>query len=452
MTPYSPSPFFDPGLSTANGKLSLIVLSRQSAIPALLRSPNPTNPTDEITNTRFGSFPHSTLLNRQWGTQVVASKVDARDKRKRKKRKRDGEESVADSPATLPVEDDVDVQESPAFEAAATGFAHILPPTSELWTASLPHRTQVVYTPDYSYILQRLRVRPGDTIIEAGAGSGSFTHAAARAVFNRGKVYSFEYHEPRYEELRQEIQDHGLQGVVHIAHRDVYEDGFLLPAGKSSQADAVFLDLPAPWYGSAPDSPENILTSIFRRALEHLTRGKPSPLNSSATVRLCTFSPCIEQVDQTVSALRRLGWLEIDMVEIQHKRIDVRRERIGLQEEGLRGVNAVPASVEEAVSRLRQLETSQAEFHRMQLQDPEDVKMRHKKKGNLEGTMRAKQARAEMNKKKIRKRKVWKEGMLCHRSEPELRTHTSYLVFAVLPQAWTDEDEELAAKQWAESS
>ena len=49
---------------------------------------------------------------------------------------------------------------------------------------ALPHRTQVVYTPDYSYILQRLKVRPGSRIIEAGAGSGSFTHASARAVFS----------------------------------------------------------------------------------------------------------------------------------------------------------------------------------------------------------------------------------------------------------------------------
>jgi len=257
------SPFFSPGIQAEDGKLALIALSRQNAIPALLRDAKASNPTDEITNTRFGSFPHSTLLGSLWGCQVKASKVNARDRRRGKKRKRDEDET---SPASQA--EDEDGIEVPAFEAAASGFAHILPPTPELWTASLPHRTQVVYTPDYSYILQRLRVRPGSTIIEAGAGSGSFTHAAARAVFNgyprgtgeegisnstpgstkrTGKVYSFEYHEPRCEQLKQEIKDHGLEGIVQITHRDVYEDGFLLPDGSSPQATAVFLDLPAPW-------------------------------------------------------------------------------------------------------------------------------------------------------------------------------------------------------------
>jgi len=255
-----PSPFLCPSNQAEDGNLALIALSRQSTIPTLLRAANSSNPTDEITNTRFGSFPHSTLLGSLWGYQVKASKVDARDKRRGKKRKRDEDETSAVTPA-----EDEDEIETPTFEAAPSGFAHILPPTPELWTLSLPHRTQVVYTPDYSYILQRLKVRPGSTIIEAGAGSGSFTHAAARAVFNgypksteksydklgsiniTGKVYSFEYHNLRYEQLKQEIKDHGLDGIVQIIHRDVYKEGFLLPEESSPQATAVFLDLPAPW-------------------------------------------------------------------------------------------------------------------------------------------------------------------------------------------------------------
>ena len=185
-------------------------------------------------------------------------------------------------------------------------------------------------------------------------------------------------------------------------------------------------------------------------ALPYLRRSPTSPLNSTTSVYLCTFSPCIEQVQQTVSTLRKLGWVDIDMVEIQYKRIDVRRERIGLQEEGLRGVNAVPASVDEALGRLRQLEDSQAEFHKQQksAQDHQHDS-KHKKKGNAEGTMSAKQARAENNRRELGTRRIWKEGVLVHRTEPELKTHTSYLVFAVLPMEWTDEDEEAAATQWS---
>ena len=35
-----------------------------------------------------------------------------------------------------------------------------------------------------------------------------------------------------------------------------------------------------------------------------------------------------------------------------------------------------------------------------------------------------------------------------HRTEPELKTHTSYLVFAVLPRPWTKEDEEKARRKY----
>ena len=38
--------------------------------------------------------------------------------------------------------------------------------------------------------------------MEAGTGSGSMTHSLARAVGERGKVLSFEYHRARYEKAR----------------------------------------------------------------------------------------------------------------------------------------------------------------------------------------------------------------------------------------------------------
>ena len=79
-----------------------------------------------------------------------------------------------------------------------SGYVNLLRPTPELWTLSLPHRTQILYLPDISFIVQRLGVRPGVTVVEAGTGSGSMTHSLSRAVGVRGLVRSFEYHEARY--------------------------------------------------------------------------------------------------------------------------------------------------------------------------------------------------------------------------------------------------------------
>jgi tRNA (adenine57-N1/adenine58-N1)-methyltransferase catalytic subunit len=251
------SAFLTPSNTATNHGLALISLGREHVAVVLnapVSSADDQDRQDPITNTRFGSYPHSTLVNVPWGSQILASNVGAIERQRGKKRKRQGVDASA-------VDQEAEEYDAPtSFEAASSGFAHLIPPTAENWTTSLPHRTQVVYTPDYSYVLQRLCARPGSRIIEAGAGSGSFTHAAVRAVFNGyptykkdderlGKVFSYEYHEPRYEKLKEEIHSHGLDGLVHITHRDVYADGFRVDVEEPNpDVTAVFLDLPAPWY------------------------------------------------------------------------------------------------------------------------------------------------------------------------------------------------------------
>lgn len=511
------SPFLDPGTHSRAQSLGIVQLRRDHLIPAVLAPDGDSDyAVGKVENTRFGSFPHSTLVDQPWGTQVLASIVDTGSRGKSKKRKRDGkDEEGAETPTT----DNVTETKKDIVKAAAasSGFAHLIPPTPETWTLSLPHRTQVVYTPDYSYILQRLRVRPGDHLIEAGAGSGSFTHAAVRCVYNgapglnvtsyaaadmaeelnavgteptkrkrtprHGGVYSFEYHEPRATQLRHEIVEHGLDPVVTVTHRDVYGAGFNLDDGSSPEADAVFLDLPAPWQAlkhltRTPPSPAAVqaTSSSDAPAAEPTTAQNPakpfvSPLNPRKPIRICTFSPCIEQVTKTVAALRTLGWLEIDMVEIQAKRLEVRRERVGLAEEGLRGGNASAASVQEAVQRLRDVEGRAAVFHSLQKEKQEEVVRRAeaRKKGKLngggeagkggamdlskvkvprEGLPPSKHDRLDKAKRDAETRALYKEGRLVHRTEPELKTHTSYLVFAVLPRQWTKEDEEKARRKY----
>ncbi|KAK3115535.1 tRNA (adenine-N(1)-)-methyltransferase catalytic subunit trm61 [Teratosphaeriaceae sp. CCFEE 6253] len=542
------SPFFFTSPKAEDGGMAMLHLKRDSLMPVMLSSVGDEGyGTDcAVTNTRFGSFPHNTLIGLEWGSQVRASKVDTGSRGRKGKngkpkavdagagaeemvvsRKRGadeagmdetagvakrarhdaavqqpnvaagGEERRADETATnqapakkeakrqqtQPLNDEHDnTRTIKAPVEAGSGFVHLLPPTPETWTSSLDHRTQVVYTPDYSYILQRLRVKPGSRMIEAGAGSGSFTHAAARAVFSgypdparrkrrTGMVYSYEYHEPRVGVLRDELRSHGLDGVVQLTHRDVCADGFgeLDSDTASPCANAVFFDLPAPW-----------------KALKHLLRtsspSSPSPLDPGTAVHLCSFSPCIEQVTATVSQLRRLGWTDIGMVEVANRRIDVRREQVGLRNEGLRGVNASPATVEEAVGRLREVEGGMAGFHanvrgagkeqgKTVQYSKEDWPVPGEKagaggndgaaaangnpaKGGING--KAKPAKGQSKADRLAKikeeaesRKLYREGNLVHRTEPEVKTHTSYLVFAVLPREWSEEDERLCAEEWA---
>ncbi|KAA6413474.1 MAG: tRNA methyltransferase complex GCD14 subunit [Lasallia pustulata] len=388
---FRPSPFLDPGPVAEADSLAVLHLRRDLQIPTLLREQDEQQEgydEGKVTNTRFGSFPHSTLIGVPWGSQVRASAVDTGSRGRRgngkaskgEKRKRDGD-GLEEEAGAKRIKKEVKANENStvtpdrpgmtptpkAAVTASTGFIHILPPTPESWTTSLPHRTQVVYTPDYSYILHRLRARPGSVLIEAGAGSGSFTHAAARAVFNGypsspnatpsprapqqpspGRVHSFEFHTQRHSHLLTELSMHGLSPLVHLHHRD---------------------------------------------------------------------------------------------------RLETRRERIGLQEEGLRGVNPSAATVDEAVTRLREVEGRTKGFY---ADDGAAGVMGGGATGPAAGAMSglSKQQRLERIREGLAERKVWKEGRLVCRAELELKTHTSYLVFAVLPMEWTEEDEERARERW----
>ncbi|RDW60031.1 tRNA methyltransferase complex GCD14 subunit [Coleophoma crateriformis] len=461
------SPFLHAGPVATDDNLSIIHLKRDLQTPTILRSYDKDDEgysEGKVVNTRFGSFPHKTLIGLPWGSQVRASRVDtgSRGRRQEKKKKRKSDEAGLD--ASKEEAGDTPKEEKETV-TASSGFIHLLPPTPENWTSSLPHRTQVVYTPDYSYILHRIRARPGTNIIEAGAGSGSFTHASARAVYSGlpsteggelsvsaskrrklGKVWSFEFHEQRHEKLVKEIQDHGLEGVVQITHRDVCEDGFLVNE-ESPKADAIFLDLPAPWLAlphlsrSGPPAKEE-KEDAESNGMDS-SKGKPfvSPLNPTVPVHLCTFSPCIEQVQRTVSVMRHLGWTDISMVEVAQKRIEVRRERVGIDNGQQRGIQATPANVDEALARLKEVEGNFQTFHGQEptgeTTKPKKVK-REQNPNNRETIMES-----------LVERKVYKEGRLVHKTEPDVKTHTSYLVFAILPVQWTAEDEEKVRAKWA---
>ena len=48
------------------------------------------------------------------------------------------------------------------------GWGYLLKPTPELWTLTLPHRTQILYTPDISVIVMQLELKNGSVVIESG--------------------------------------------------------------------------------------------------------------------------------------------------------------------------------------------------------------------------------------------------------------------------------------------
>jgi len=192
ITQPAPHPTFHSRAHIAYGDLVILYMTRD-----ILKAITITE--GEVFNNKFGRYEHSNLVGVKFGSKV----------------------------------------HSPPPHA---GYLYVLRPTPELWTLSLPHRTQILYSTDIAYITMRLGVRPGGTVLEAGTGSGSMTHSLSRSVGDKGRVLSYEYHEPRYLKAKEEFDGHGLKNV-ELSHRNVCKDGF----GDVSNVEGVFLDLPAPW-------------------------------------------------------------------------------------------------------------------------------------------------------------------------------------------------------------
>jgi len=179
------------------------------------------------------------------------------------------------------------------------GYGYALHPTPELWTKCLPHRTQILYSTDISMVLLQLELKPGSVVIESGTGSGSLSHSIARTVAPTGHLNTFDFHQERVDRAREEFVEHGLGEIVTCNHRDVCAEGFNIVGS----ADAVFLDLPHPW--------------------EVISHAKTALKKSGG--RLCSFSPCIEQVQKTCQTLKTAGFTEVSTLECLNREFQVRK-------------------------------------------------------------------------------------------------------------------------------
>ena len=184
------------------------------------------------------------------------------------------------------------------------GFMYLLKPTPELWARSLNHRTQIIHELDASMIIYYLNLRPNMIVCESGTGSGALSHCILRTIAPAGKLYTYEFNKLRADTARKEFERNGVGHLVHVTHRDVCGK---MPPGSTTTAndgsvsdevvtgggfgrpqasvDAVILDLPEPWL-----------------AIPH------AAFSLKPNARIACYSPCVEQSQRTVTALRQFGF------------------------------------------------------------------------------------------------------------------------------------------------
>lgn len=129
---------------------------------------------------------------------------------------------------------------SQVFSHQGSPFFLLQPSLADI-LVELKRQTQILYPKDIGFILTSLSIGPGQTVLEAGTGSGSMTVALAFAVGPTGRVVSYEKR-PEFQNLaRKNLERLGLAERVTFKLRDIAE-GF-----DETDADAFFLDVPNPW-------------------------------------------------------------------------------------------------------------------------------------------------------------------------------------------------------------
>jgi tRNA (adenine57-N1/adenine58-N1)-methyltransferase len=163
----------------------------------------------------------------------------------------------------------------------------VLPPTLHDILLYLRRQSQIIFPKDLGYILLRLSVGPGKTILEAGTGSGGLTTALAWMVGRDGRVISYDRREDMQLLARQNLERVGLEPQVTLKQKDI-SGGF-----DETEADALFLDLPDP----------HLYLAQARAALRN---GAP----------LGAILPTANQVSDLIEALGRNGFGFIEVCEI----------------------------------------------------------------------------------------------------------------------------------------
>lgn len=311
------------------------------------------------------------------------------------------------------------------------GFLYLLRPTPELWARSLPHRTQIVHELDASMITHYLEISPNMTVCESGTGSGAMSHVILRSIAPKGKLHTYEFNKMRVGKARKEFEGHGLGHLVQVHHRDVCGKKNLLAAknGDNSEevieksaeddaltdstttdldnngmneeeeddgkggfqlgqaaAHAIFLDLPEPWL-----------------AVPH------AAYTIKANGRICSYSPCMEQTQKTVAALKQNGFHSLRTVEARLKEYYVDEYEMEAPPSDLLDI---PTEVAFSLEKERQVGGTQ------QLKESEADKATDDIKGN--GKKRSNNSAASGPSRKI----------LCARPFAHMRGHTAFLTFA----------------------
>lgn len=157
----------------------------------------------------------------------------------------------------------------------------LLVPSVQDKLQGLHRQAQIILPRDAAHILMNCSIEPEQRVLEAGIGSGSLTIALASAVAPNGRVISYDIRQEFIDHAMKNLKQANLAASVSTKLKDVTE------GIEETDLDAVILDIPNPW-------------AAVSHAWHALKIGG----------YLCTYSPLISQVEQTVNIIGQHPFIE----------------------------------------------------------------------------------------------------------------------------------------------
>lgn len=118
---------------------------------------------------------------------------------------------------------------------------YLLAPSTDDLIRDIRRTSQIIFPKDIGYILMKMAIAPGKTVVESGTGSGGLTTVLALMVGPGGRVISYDVRDDMQALARKNLERVGLAERVTFKLRDVAQ-GY-----DETDVDALFLDVPNPW-------------------------------------------------------------------------------------------------------------------------------------------------------------------------------------------------------------
>jgi len=159
---------------------------------------------------------------------------------------------------------------------------------------SLKRNAQIILPKDAAQIIFHCSITSGSTVLEAGIGSGSLTTILAASVAPTGHIISYDTREEFITHAMKNLKQACLDAYVTPRIQDVTKHIF------ETNLDAIILDIPNPW-------------DAISHAWNALKIGG----------YLCTYSPLISQVEQSVSKIQNLPFIQLKTIELLEREMIV---------------------------------------------------------------------------------------------------------------------------------